>query len=78
MSFEKMSKDFQATEQELRDKNTKYNELSDRFEKTSHEISSMRLEMSAQQQIILMLKEHIAISEKVQTDSSGTPEHRQQ
>ena len=47
MSFEKMSKDFQTTEQDLRDKNTKYNELSDRFEKTSHEIASMRLEMSA-------------------------------
>jgi phosphoinositide-3-kinase regulatory subunit len=71
VSFERVTKNLKLTEDELKEKNAKYNKFSEEIERTTQEIQSMRLEMAAQEQIIQILKEHLTISEKLQNEQAN-------
>ncbi|XP_019862264.1 PREDICTED: uncharacterized protein LOC109590832 [Amphimedon queenslandica] len=77
VSLDEIVRQLKATEKDLREKGNRYNELTNKYEKITQEIQIMRLDLLAQEQILMMLKEHLDTSNRLQAENKS-PDVKQQ
>uniref|UniRef100_A0A1X7SY33 PI3K regulatory subunit p85-related inter-SH2 domain-containing protein n=1 Tax=Amphimedon queenslandica TaxID=400682 RepID=A0A1X7SY33_AMPQE len=71
VSLDEIVRQLKATEKDLREKGNRYNELTNKYEKITQEIQIMRLDLLAQEQILMMLKEHLDTSNRLQAENKS-------